>query len=132
MRRKLPLASDHLLKLSEWIASAETQSDWSHPLKAFVKAIEAHGEIDTKDTALRLSLSDVARLFRNSHSKDLPKLAHQIEVVLGATAVVAAAPSAQAQTPRQSSGTDPTQPAPAGSPHVLVRLKQFLGIVPDD
>jgi len=40
MRRKLPLASDHLLKLSEWIASAETQSDWSHPLKAFVKAIE--------------------------------------------------------------------------------------------
>src|SRR2546422_436717 len=66
MRRKLPLASDHLLKLSEWIASAETQRDWSHPLKAFVKAIEAHGEIDTKDTALRLSLSDVARLFRNS------------------------------------------------------------------
>jgi len=132
MRRKLPLASDHLLKLSEWIASAETQSDWSHPLKAFVKAIEAHGEIDTKDTALRLSLSDVARLFRNSHSKDLPKLAHQIESLLGPTAVVAAGPSEQAQTPRQSAGPDPSQPASAGSPHVLVRLKQFLGIVPDD
>jgi len=128
MRRKLPLGCEHLLKLADWITSAEWQSDSLYPLKAFVKAVEAYGDIDANDTALRSSLSRVARLFRNSHSKDLPKLAHQIETTLGVgTDIPASAPDQ-----RQSAGPDPSQPAPLGSPHVLVQLKQSLGILPED
>src|SRR5215472_5783563 len=49
MRRKLPLKPEHLIKLADWIASAEWQNDNLYPLKAFVKAVENYGEIANEE-----------------------------------------------------------------------------------
>src|SRR5215831_13296706 len=83
MRRKLPLGSDHLIKLGDWIASGDNLVDSLYPLKAFTKAVQNHGEIAPGDAALRSTLSRVATALRNSHNKDLPKLAQIIETLVG-------------------------------------------------
>ncbi len=127
MRKKLPLGPEHLIKLAGWIADAEWHSDYHYPLKAFAKAVESYGAVPNDETELRTALSRVARTFRNSQSKDLPKVAHKIEALLGAGEDASAEASPK---PKAKSGPDPAQPAPVGSPHILVQLKQYLGILP--
>lgn len=131
MRRSLPLAAEHLIKLADWIASAECQNDTFYPLKAFVKAVEGYGEIGRNYAELRSALSRVAHAFRNDHSKELPRLAQRIETCLGEqTGPPAADYREQGQV--QQVGPDPSIPAPVGSPAILVQLKQFLAIIPKD
>jgi hypothetical protein len=128
MRKKLPLGREHLCKLADWIADAEWHSDYHYPLKAFAKAVENYGPVPANETELRASLSRVARAFRNSQSKDLPKVAHKIEALLGQDEVVTTEVSA---TPQAIAGPDPALPAPAGSPSVLLQLKEYLGVSPE-
>jgi hypothetical protein len=132
MRRKLPLGAEHLAKLADWIATAEWQSDSLYPLKAFVKAVENYGKIETADTELRKSLSPVARLLRTGHDKELPKLGHQIETLLGEAEEIASGASASERSRPIYSGPDSSTPALAGSPQVLVQLKQYLNLLPAD
>jgi hypothetical protein len=132
MRRKLPLGSEHLIKLADWFAAAEWLSDGFYPLKSFVKAVEAYGKIDPNETVLRTSLARVAQLCRKGNAKELPKLAHQLETVLSAATEAAAIASEEPPPKRSSDGPDPSPPALVGSPHVLVQLKQYLGILPED
>ena len=132
MRRKLPLGSEHLIKLADWMASAVSLGDSLYPLKAFVKAVESVGQIEAGDVPLRASLSRMAGLLRKSHDKEHPKLARQIETALGTDTDIAASPATAEQVQRPPTGPDPSQPALAGSPLVLVQLKQFLGILPAD
>jgi hypothetical protein len=128
MRRKLPFSRVHLMALADWIAASEWVNDSHFPLKAFVAAVESHGQIEPGETELRGSLSRVAKVLRSAQSKEMPKLAHRIEDVLGKGASVA---TAEAFAVARVSAPDPTQPAPVGSPHVLVQLKQFLGVLPE-
>jgi len=133
LRRKLPLGSEHLIKLADWISSAEWQSDALYPLKSFVKAVETFGRIEPEDTPLRSSLSRLAALLRKSHDKELPKLAQQIETALSTNAETTAASLPTSEPVQcQPAGPDLSQPAPAGSPKALVQLKQFLDILPAD
>jgi len=132
MRRKLPLNAEHLIKLADWISSTERPGDFLYPLKAFVKAVDNYGDIDASDTALRSSLSRVARLFRNSHDKELPKLAHQLETILAAGAETSAGLVEKDPPVRRPNAASAAMPALAGSANVLVQLKQFLGILPQD
>ncbi len=131
LRRRLRLGAEHLIKLANWILTAEWPSDSLYPLKAFVRAVEAYGNIGARDLELRSALSRVAQAFRNSHSKELPKLAQQIETCLGE---MAGAHKVSHPEPGQSQNVAPVSslPAPVGSPAVLVQLKQFLGILPED
>ncbi len=132
LRRKLPLSADHLIKLADWIATAEWLNDTIHPLKAFVKAVENFGDIPPDAAALRASLSRLAELLRNSHDKQLPKLAREIEARLGGAGLLPSKTTDEAEKPRRSAGDDPSKPAPTGDPHVMVQLKQFLKLLPQD
>jgi Domain of unknown function (DUF4132) len=131
MRRKLPLTSQQLMDLSDWMAKAEWLADSWYPLKAFIKAAENYGAIGADETNLRNSLSTLSRLLRKNKLKDNPKLAHQIERVLNPAAEMVSHSDDEPPMQRQT-GPDPSIPALAGSPNVLVQLKQFLGILPRD
>ena len=130
MRRKLPLGREHLIALAEWIASGETLSDYHYPLNAFVKVVETFGRVDPTDQTLHSSLERVVKALRQEHSKEAPKLAQRIEVLLTVRGELAATPSTSAVASR--SGPDPCKPAPVGSAEILVELKQFLGILPEN
>jgi hypothetical protein len=130
LRRKLPLASEHLVRLADWIFASEIPNDTNYPLRAFVRAVEAHGAIPSDDAALRASLTRVAQVLRNSYIKALPKLAQVIETLLGDVKDIA--PAAELTEIQKSTGPDPSIPAPAGSPTVLVQLKRFFGVLPED
>lgn len=127
MRRKLPLSSEHLIALADWVGSAEWQSDVLYPLKAFVKAVEAHGLVAAGDDALRSALSHLINVLRKDSSKESPKLAQRIEQVLDSSSLreecLAGKSAAQINFE-----PDASQPAPVGSPDILVALKVFLGI----
>jgi len=134
MRRKLPLSPRQLIQIADWIASAPDQwlGDTFYPVKSFVKALENYGSIDRNDAALQTPLVRISQRLGKHYSKDLPKLARQIDLILNP------APSAGENLPDESpaqqpsAGPDASVPAPAGSPNVLVRLKQFLKILPED
>jgi hypothetical protein len=125
MRRKLPLQREHLLTLSNWIASDSSPGEYSHPLKSFIKAVEEYGRVDLSDTDLHSSLSRVVKALRVGHFKDLPKLAYRIETLLE-TPVDPAPENTRRMEPV------PSVPTPAGSPQILRMLKQFLGIASGD
>jgi hypothetical protein len=136
LRRKLPLTREHLLALAEWIAAADWINDTHFPLKAFVADVDAHGPVASDDARLRAALAQAAKLFRNDHSKDTPKLAHRLEAFLGkgASEPGARTPSS-ARSEQMLPGEafpDPFKPAPVGSPQILVQLKQYLGVLPAD
>src|SRR6185503_6285573 len=69
-----------------------------------------------------------ARAFRNSQSKDLPKLAHKIEALLGSDENASSDDSVK---PKPKAGPDHAQPASAGSSRILLQLKEFLGVSPE-
>ncbi len=128
MRKKLPLGAEHLIKLADWIAAAEWVSDYHYPLKSFAKAVENYGPVPPNETELHASLSRVARALRNSQSKDLPKVAHKIEALLGQEEET---DKKESPTPKTNTRPDPALRAPAGSSQVLPQLKEYLGVLPE-
>ena len=133
MRRKLPLSPMQLAQLADWIASADTWlCDRFYPLKSFVKAVENYGVVGPADEALRTSLSRVSDVLRKHHAKELPRLAFEIDRILNPSTNASESSPDESPAQRSPAGPDPAQPALAGSPNVLVQLKQFLGILPRD
>jgi len=82
LRRKLPLQREHLVKLAGWITAGTQKDERAYPLNAFVKAIETHGGLDAADTDLRSLLVQIADDLRQGHSKETPRLAQRLDVVL--------------------------------------------------
>src|SRR5262249_44959913 len=125
----LPLAREHLARMADWIGASDGPVESQYPLKAFTRAVENNGPIPADDAALRNAVSKVARLLRNSHGKELPKLGHDLETLLAMNQAESGAVS-------ESAVPQPVEPSPsivavAGSPNILVQLKQFLGLVPE-
>jgi hypothetical protein len=118
------------MRWAEWIAASDQISESWYCLRAFVKAIETHGEMLATAGELRLALTRVAQLLRSNYQKELPKLAQRIENVLR----LGYRPTEPLNTalPQRPSVPDPAKPAMVGSRIVLVQLKQFLGILPGD
>jgi hypothetical protein len=132
MRRKLPLGREHLIRLADWFAATDWLSDGFVPLKSFTKAVEGLGKIDPNETALRDSITRVIQLCRKGHAKELPKVAHQLETALDA-ATESSVEAAEEPPPKPPyEGPDPSKPEMVGSPIVLVQLKQYLGMLPED
>jgi hypothetical protein len=128
MRRKLPLSGEHLTAMARWIGADEAPSDYNFPLKAFTKAIESlNGEALTEPT-LRAAVTLVSQQLRDSHWKELPKLAHALGKALGESET--STPDEKDEAPVRTAGPDPAVPADAGSARVLVQLKNYLGTMP--
>jgi len=131
LRQKLPLASDHLLHLATWMVDAEPLYDGFYPIKAFVKALENHGEISPDDRPLRDVLTRLGQMLKTSQWKQHPKFARQIELVLEQHSLPTDEVVAEARPKPRFDGPDPAQPAPVGDAHILVQLKTFLGMAPE-
>lgn len=128
MRRRLPLSSAQVAAMARWIAADPAPSDYNFPLKAFTKTIETLTAEQIKDPDLNAAVSLVVRRLRDSQWKELPKLAHALETALGGPEKK---PESEASAaPVFNQGPDPAIPADAGSPRVLVQLKDHLGTMP--
>ncbi len=126
MRRKLPFGPEHFISLADWISDSDWLNDYMLPLKALAKAVEHYGPVPVGEIALGDALARAAQAMRDTQQKDLAKLAQQIEVLLPSSAPA----EAPTPSPTKFTGPDPSIPAPAGSPRVLIALKDYLGLLP--
>ena len=90
----------------------EQPNDYGYPLKGFVKAVKDHGAIDPNDSSLRSALARIARPLQGSHDKEMLKLAHQLETLLGPSSDAITAEVGANPTPSARPGTLRSRPRP--------------------
>ena len=143
LKRRLPLAREHLVAMADWLAISVWPNPTYYPLSDFVKALEAHSDGKPLDEDLGMRVARVGAAFADSKSKEVERFVQRlrmiVERVTGSAGILPAKFEAKSFAARshEVAGKMPalpvvTQPAPVGSPNVLVQMKQFLGIFPQD
>ena len=84
LKKKLPLDTDHVIQIAEWISAAENVNTYVLPLGGLVKAIEnVHAETPLDGDAKSAVEKMLANIKREWDQKPLRKFVERLETVLG-------------------------------------------------
>ncbi len=123
LRRNLPFNKSDLVTIIDWCTSVEPLSNYHAPLGQIARTLERYAAKHEIDVELNAVFRLFASRLRAAPDRSVGRLATTVEqLCTDAPTAVVAAPEIQHQPPAEA--------ALAGTPHVLVALKQSLGMLP--
>lgn len=119
IERELPLSEAQLIELVDWCISLESVAAWSAPVEGITRAVQCYAASKEIGPELMRSLRQFAKRLLGAIDIQANDCGTAIELLI---------PDDEPSENRDSSRVErqPVQPAPAGNPQVLVRLKQYL------
>lgn len=120
LRRALPLVKSDILAILNWCERSQANHRASVPAGVVTRAIERFASEHGVDDDIRPPLAAFGATLRESYDKNVKRFGTLVEqLCAGRESEEPATTAARQATPK---------PSPAGDPHVLVVLKQLLGI----
>jgi hypothetical protein len=125
-RRKLPLENADLLFVLQWCAESYQLNSYWYPIGNIVRALQRFAEETEFDAELITAMQGFASQLRGVHDKDTKRYATVVEQL-------SASEAGDDDCEPDRADLQPTpRPAPVGAKAVLTRLKQLLGVLPNN